>query len=250
MSSVQMQDLIDGFAELGLRKVMSVEVHSSLKSFGHVDGGANAVIDALIDSVGSGGNIVMSAFPMSKPLPLTDEDLENGLTTKIKILSIDDDIPSGMGVIADTFMKRPDVITGNGLFRVSAWGKDAERNSQKGFSYLIEKDQWALLLGVDIYSLTSMHYVEEYLPEEISAIFKPSKRILDIYDPNEWYVETGTPKVKAWYKIQDKAYENESIKQCMIGTSKCMFFKIQDVVYLYRDALKEYPYKLYEVDKP
>lgn len=235
--------IVEGLKSLGLKEGMSIEVHSSLSSFGHVNGGAETVIDALIDVVGSSGAIVMPSFKMSKRLPLNQEDRSNGLTCKIRILE-DSEEHSGMGIISDTFRKRDDVKTGDGLFRVSAWGKDRDKNSTS-FSNLIESDEWALLLGVDIYSLSTMHYVESYLPEEITKIFKPPSELLKIYNPDMWYIETGEPPVKAWYKIQDEAMKNNLITIENIGEAQCMFFKINNVIELYKKALQEDPYELY-----
>lgn len=190
------------------------------------------------------GSIVMPSFRLSPFLSPTEFDQKLGIKVKIKILAPDADEKSGMGIIADTFRKMPDVLTGDGLFRVSAWGREREPNS-KGFSNLMEKDGQALLLGVDIYRLSSMHYVESILPEEIKAIFKPSKEVQKIYPPDQWFVETGEPPVKAWYKIQAEAYKRGYIKDGMIGRCKCMLFKIIDVVGLYKQALETDPLGLY-----
>jgi len=246
MKGISKNDILKCLTKLGIKPGMSLEVHSSLKSFGYVDGGAETVILALIESVGEKGGIVMPSQLLSKRLPLTPDDTKNGLTMKLKVLDPEADEDSGMGLIADTFRRRSDVITGKGRHRVSAWGKDAHING-KGFGNLIKNDQWALLIGVDIYRLSSMHYVEGNKPDDINAVFRPTKEILEIYHPDEWYVETGSHKVKAWYKIQDRAYENGSIKDCIIGDSKCMFFKINDVIRLYEKALIENPYGLYGV---
>jgi aminoglycoside 3-N-acetyltransferase len=51
-------EIADGLRQLGLDRSSSVIVHSSLKSFGHVDGGAEAVCDAL---TGTCGTVLMPA---------------------------------------------------------------------------------------------------------------------------------------------------------------------------------------------
>lgn len=93
-----------------------------------------------------------------------------------------------MGIVSDTFRKMPDVITGQGIFRVSAWGKDADKHSL-GFQHLIDTNGWALLLGVNIYRLSSMHYAEDSLPTEIKNKFKPSKEALERYSEDQWFIE-------------------------------------------------------------
>ncbi len=172
---INKKHLIEGFKALGIKRGMALEVHSSLRSFGWVQGGASTIINSLIECVGNDGSIVMPSFRISKPLSLSENDIKNGLTMKLKVIDPHSDEPSGMGIIADTFRKRDDVRTGEGQFRVSAWGKDWEKNC-KGFQNLIENNGWALLIGVDIYRLSSMHYVEEYLPQKIKDIFKADKK--------------------------------------------------------------------------
>ena len=101
------------------------------------------------------------------------------------------------------------------------------------------------LLGVDIYRLSAMHYVEGDLPDEIRSIFKPSAAARAQYPEDEWFIETGEPPVKAWYKIQSHAYDNGYIQDGMIGNCKCMFFKVNNVIGLYRHALQTDPLGLY-----
>ena len=244
--SVTKEDLIRGFYELGIRPGMAVEVHCSLSSFGYVAGGASAVIESLFDTVGSNGTIIMPSLRLSPNLPLDDDDRALGLVSKIRILPPDNE-RSAMGIVADTFRRLPGVCTGDGVFRVSAWGKDAAAHA-KGLRYLIDTDGWALLLGVDIYKLTAMHSVEDILPDGIKDIFRPTKEAGLKYPEDEWLIEGGEPPVKPWYTIQERAYHNGMIKEGMIGNCKCMFFKVRDVTGLYREALEQDPYALYGIE--
>lgn len=118
------QDLINGFCKAGINKGDEIEVHSSLSSFGYVDGGAETVISALKEAVGDNGSIFMPALRLSPELPLTEEDKKAGITSKIKILP-ENRMHSAMGIIADTFRMMPDTVTGDGIFAVSGWGRNA-----------------------------------------------------------------------------------------------------------------------------
>ena len=118
------QDLINGFCKAGINKGDEIEVHSSLSSFGYVDGGAENVISALKEAVGDNGSIFMPALRLSPELPLTEEDKKAGITSKIKILP-ENRTHSAMGIIADTFRMMPDTVTGDGIFAVSGWGRNA-----------------------------------------------------------------------------------------------------------------------------
>jgi aminoglycoside N3'-acetyltransferase len=241
-------DLEEHFRALGLARGMMVEVHSSLSSFGHVEGGAETVIAALINVVGEEGALVMSAFPLTLPLPLTDEDKARGIVTRVRFLSPDSNERTGMGIIPDTLKRRPDVYLGAGLHRVCAWGKDAPIHAQ-GYQYLLDHGGYALLLGVDIHRLTSMHYAEGKvgLPQAVRDIFAPSEDILKDYPPDQWYVEAGVPPEDAWSKIQTEADRLGYIRHRQIGNAECLFFKAQDVVQLYEEALRTDPLGLYGI---
>ena len=243
-SYITYKDILNGLKNAGLKCGMLAEVHGSLSSFGYVEDGADTVIRALMDAVGPDGGIVMPAFRVSPPVPMDAQDAAQGVTLKLRILPEDYRERSGMGVIADTFSRRPDVLTGEGLFRVSAWGRDKEINS-RGFQNIIGSGGMGLLLGVDIYALSSMHYMEGDLPGEIRAIFRPSDEVLKRYPAGEWFVETGLPPVKAWYKIQEEAYRRGYIRDIYIGPCKCMSFVVKEVVGLYQSALQADPLGLY-----
>lgn len=73
------------------------------------------------------------------------------------------------------------------------------------------------MLGVDIYKLTAMHYVEDLLPDNIKNYFPLSDEINKIYPPDKWMIEAGTFPAKPWYKIQNMAYEKGVIKDGFIG---------------------------------
>ena len=63
--SVTRQHIIDGLRHLGLGPGSVIVVHSSLRSFGHVEGGAETVIAALKDTVTRDGLVVMPVHPLS-----------------------------------------------------------------------------------------------------------------------------------------------------------------------------------------
>ena len=243
LETITKTDIENGLRKLGVKSGMTLEVHCSLSSFGHVDGGAQTVIEALQNTVGTGGTIVMPSFKLSPNLPLNEVDKKLGVTLKVKLLKNDDE-RSAMGIVSDTFRKMPDVITGQGLFRVSAWGKDAEKHSF-GFQSLIDSNGYALLLGLDIYSMSSMHYAEDDLPPAIKGLFSPSEEARKLYPESEWFIEAWEPAVKPWYTIQERAYKKGYIVDAVIGKSKCMLAEVKNVTDLYRYALQNEPFELY-----
>ena len=65
---VRRDDIVRGLRALGLAPGDVVLVHSSLGSLGHVEGGADAVIDALLDTVGTEGTVLVPTLTGSEGL--------------------------------------------------------------------------------------------------------------------------------------------------------------------------------------
>jgi len=59
---VTRDDIAAGLRALGLAPGDMVQVHSSLSSFGYVEGGAKAVVDALLDAIGPEGTLMVPTF--------------------------------------------------------------------------------------------------------------------------------------------------------------------------------------------
>ena len=240
-------ELIKELKNIGLEEGMEIEVHSSLSSFGYVEGGAETVIEALMECVTEQGSIFMPSLCFGPELELTEEDKNMKITTKIKILS-EDEPRTAMGIIADTFRLQDDVITGTGMIRTSGWGLHADEAAKDGLNYVIRNGGKALLLGVDIYKLTAMHYMEDVMPKEINDMFAPTEEAGNKYPEEEWLIECGEPPVKPWYTIQNMAKEKGFIKEGYLGKCKYMFFDIWNVVSLYRKELETNPFKLYGLE--
>ena len=241
---VTKQEFKKALIDLGITNGMTLEVHSSLSSFGELEGGAMTVIDTLKELVTETGSIFMPALRLSKELPLTVEDKRLGITVKIKVLPRDEE-RTAMGLIADTFRKLPDTYTGTDVISTSGWGAHGKEALSGGLDYAIRNGGKALMLGVDIYELTAMHYMEVATPKDISERYAPTEAINKVYPPDQWFMEAGHPPIKAWYTIQRMAYEKGLIKEVMIGSCKAMFFDIWSVVSIYENELKTNPYELW-----
>jgi aminoglycoside 3-N-acetyltransferase len=232
-----------------------VEVHSSLSSLGYVHGGAETVIKSLMEVVGEEGTIVMSAYLVTLPLPLTAQEKAEGIIAKVRMLDEAEDCRSGMGVIADTFRKWPETFLGTGTHRVCAWGREAERYTREGYKYLLERDGWALLIGVGITRLSSMHTAEGKVerPQAVIDYFRPPEEILKRYPESQWYVEYHDPqkplKDYPWEKVRIEAERRGLIQRGKIGQAECMLFKARRVVDIYEEFLRTDPYGMYELER-
>ena len=62
MRTVTKEDLIRDLRALGVREGMKLQVHSSLSRIGWVEGGADAVLDALMTVVTPEGTLMLPSF--------------------------------------------------------------------------------------------------------------------------------------------------------------------------------------------
>jgi aminoglycoside N3'-acetyltransferase len=248
------QDIVDSLVKLGLERGMALEVHSSMKSMGLVEGGAGAVIRALIGVVGEQGALVMSAYRVTPLIPLTEAEKSKGITAKVRKFGEHEDCQSGMGIISDTFRSWPGTCLGKGINRTCAWGKNAQLHSQ-GYEHLLSIDGSVLLIGVDIHRCSSMHTAEDKVefPVQIEQHCELPEWVQREYPREDWYVEYSEPgkpaAVDAWAKVQAEAECRGFIRHGRIGDAGCMLFKARDVVGIYEEFLRADPYGLFGVEK-
>ena len=114
-------DIARQLTSLGLRRGDCVMMHSSLSALGPVDGGAETVVDAIRDAIGSVGTLIVPAFRdnvWDKPEDFTNSDCDcstaDGLCHSRQ--------PGFQGVIAEAVRRRPgDSATTKHSHRFSGW---------------------------------------------------------------------------------------------------------------------------------
>ncbi|MEU8226956.1 AAC(3) family N-acetyltransferase [Kribbella sp. NPDC048915] len=179
--TVTSAELVDGLRMVGLGRGSEVLVHSSLSSFGYVDGGAEAVCAALTEVCGT---VVMpagtwdltglpappgmvrphNAFWNAETWPDFDERLSKATSFRIDL-----PVDRWLGKIPETFRQISSPFrTEHPLFSYQAAGPAAERilAAQRldwplGPIEALEGD--VLLLGVTHTSNTTIHLAEQYL---------------------------------------------------------------------------------------
>ena len=145
---------------LGLKEGDVVIVHSSLSSMGSVDGGAETVILALEDVIGSEGTLLFPAFTYASVYGGEAYDPQN---TKVCV-----------GKIPETFRSMPEVIRSfHPTHSVAARGKYADEitrdhkldNTPLGknspYAKLAKYNAKILMLGCSLNSTSYMHALEE-----------------------------------------------------------------------------------------
>jgi len=188
--------LIAYFKEVGINLGDVVEVHSSLKSLGYVVGGARTVVEALMDSVGPTGTIVMPLQDRNNTEPSKwrnpplavglYDDVRNNMPAFNPLLSPID----YMGAVVAVFRNFPGVVCSrhpNSAY--VAWGANAKylmANQPMNFSLgmksptqkLYALKAKILLIGVDYNCATGLH-LGEYLSKQRPIVLDGASVLID-----------------------------------------------------------------------
>lgn len=163
MTTVTGNNIVTGLSNLGLTPGSRVLVHSSLSSFGHVGGGADAVIDALLEVVGPAGTVLVPT--------LTGTESDSPEHPPI----FDPDKACWTGRIPEIFRRRPEAKRSiHPTHSVAAIGADALKLTEGHINSITPCDGispygqltqmengYILLLGAGHQSNTMFHHVEE-----------------------------------------------------------------------------------------
>jgi len=241
--SVRKEDIKAGLIRLGLKKGDIVGVHSSLSSFGHVAGGADTMIDALLETVGEQGNVVMSTHSANlSEDKRTPEMIALGISWLFKILPYDPDkTPVTTGIIPETFRKRKGVIRGlHPSLSISASGPKAKVLSE-GWHRLLELDGYILLIGVGLDRCTAMHLAEKRVqfPNRILNKTTPPKWFVEQYPESEWEWDVGP--YPDFAKLTQPCIDRGIMKTVKVGKATLRLVKLSELIDLYVEYLERNP---------
>ena len=159
MDALTREQIADALRKLGLREGDIVFVHSSLSSMGRVEGGADTVVDALLDVLGPQGTLAVPNFTFThnhEDDPVFDPAND----------------PSEMGQISEAARIRPGARRSHHMMHsVGALGPRAEEITghhgasafagDSPFWKLYELDARIMLLGVPYLRSTFFHVIEQ-----------------------------------------------------------------------------------------
>jgi aminoglycoside 3-N-acetyltransferase len=144
-----------------------VVVHSSLSSFGPVDGGAATLCQALMRLVGEGGTLLMPAFCHAETLIPTGP-----VRGRPICYHLDLPVSREIGTVAEVFRRLPGVVrSSHPTHSFAGWGRQAREilASQRDNNLLgpLKKlnlvQGHTLLLGTRLHAATILHLAEERL---------------------------------------------------------------------------------------
>lgn len=200
------KDILEALAQLGMEAGQTVMVHTSLSALGFVCGGAQVVIEALLETVGEDGTIMMPTQSWKNLDPTAGVHWEEPeawwQTIRDNWPAFDKDITptNTMGAVAEMFRRWPGTLRSAHPARsVAARGKHARYLTEghdlsnifgegSPIGKLYELDGWVLLIGVGYDKNTSLHLADvraEYPGKhdcvEHSAVMEDGKRVWKAY---------------------------------------------------------------------
>lgn len=201
------EDILSAFRSLGIKEGMNIMVHTSLRSIGYVCGGAQTVIEALLESVGTEGTVMMPTQSWKNLDPETGVHWEVPESEWDSIRknwpAYDKDITptNTMGAVSEMFRKWKGTLRSNHPARsVAANGKNAGFLTENHdlsdifgetspIAKLYNLGGYVLLIGVGYDKNTSLHladsraeYPGKHFCTEHSAVFENGKRVWKAYD--------------------------------------------------------------------
>ena len=207
MQVILKDEIIQKLKEVGLKNGDTVMVHTSLGKMGYVCGGAQAVIEALMEVVGDSGTIMMPTQPWKNLDPETgvhwEADQKDWQLIRDNWSAYDKNLTptNTMGAVAEMFRQVPGSVRSDHPARsVCAWGRYAEYLTKdhdlsnifgdgSPIGRLYELDGKVLLIGTGYDKNTSLHladmraeYPGKHTCVEHSAVSEEGKRVWKAYE--------------------------------------------------------------------
>ncbi|MHC4714968.1 MAG: AAC(3) family N-acetyltransferase [Planctomycetota bacterium] len=159
---VEKSEIIAALRAAGLAEGDTALAHSSLSSFGHVDGGADAVIDALLEAVGPGGTVLVPTHTWET------------VTRENPVFDVRE-TPSCVGFVTNVFRKRPGAVRGLHPTHSCAGIGPAAADLSSGheidvtpcgphspYARIMEFGGRIVFLGTGLSCNTTLHAIEEF----------------------------------------------------------------------------------------
>lgn len=236
------KQLIEQFKKLGIKQGDLIEVNSIVDPFGYVVGGSQTIIDALIETVGYNGTILMqlkiaensepSTWTKPKVHPLYVQDIRNKLpafdcyASNGKSDSLVDNLRRRKNVVISKHPSFPYVALGKYSKMLCNYHSLNFANSMESpAARFYELKGKILLLGSDYSSSNVVHLAEyygDYAPLQVNCAMVDDdgidtyKKYLDICSDNTLQFKIG--KI-----LENKGY----IKKHTIGNSECCLYDCQ-----------------------
>lgn len=235
MISVNKEGLKNGFQEF-LRPDMKIVMHSSLRSFGYVEGGASTVIRVLMEIISPSGLIMMPTFTYGKePYDALETSSHTGRIAEVFRLSA--------GVVRSLHPTHSFSAWGNGaqaildghkVIEPFKRGTPLEKFSRQG--------GYVILAGVTHVANSLIHVAQElaevpYLDRSKTVKIKIDGRLEEV-TARRAGCSLGFDKISVFLE------EDGLVMKYKVGGSQILFMKAEDVLNKAIEVLENNPYIL------
>ena len=218
------EELLHQLSEMTIDPNGTIIVHSSMKSIGEVEGGADTVLDAFSEFMKEG----LLVFPTHTWATMNEENLKFYV----------EETPSHIGILTELFRKRPGVLRSyHPTHSVGALGEEAEEfiNRDEQFNTpaaresvwgkLLNRQAKILLIGVDLRRNTFIHGIEEWLdiPERMND--EPQELVSVLPDGTE----VPSPQIRHvsgisenYWKVEEWLADKGAIEYAQFGEAKVL----------------------------
>ena len=250
--TISFEELVDGFRDLGVKTGDTLLVHSSYKSFGGVDGGPQAVIDALLEVLGEEGTLIMPTFNF---------DFCKGVDWDVR------ETPSQMGFMTNLVRTDPRATrVFHPIYSFAVIGKHAEDfgnlrykssyAANSAFAKLRELDGKIMVVGLSYNdSMTFFHHIEEMEGVEYRYLKDFTGKITDwegntTVDTYQMLVRDLDMGVQTMVDPMGALMEEaDVIKSQMVGEADVKLMKANEVYEFSVREMKRDPFLLYQIEK-
>jgi aminoglycoside 3-N-acetyltransferase len=233
-------DLLRALQDLGLIPGDSLIVHSSLRTLGEVDGGADTVLDALLETLGPAGNLMLPTFNYTRPLP--EPHFDPGQT------------PGRTGILPEIGRKRPGAVRSlHPTHSVAVLGPDAgelTRDHLKTRAFgigspidrLAKRGGKVLLVGVGNNANSTIHVGEEYAGTP-KASWYDNLPVVKVRLPDgrivEHTIDTSPSCSAAFAAVEHALRRRGRIRDARIGSCPLQLMAGRDVIECTRDIIRD-----------
>ena len=250
---VTLADILEGLRSLGASPGETLMAHSSLASFGWVEGGPETVIEAMIQAVAPAGTVVLPT--------LCQRDIERRFELWDIVTSVSD-----VGTITEVFRLRPDTLrSDHPTHSVAALGPQAEAITSghaaahgrpgpwgpRAFGHGSPWDKFYALdmldcfLGVTFSCNTMRHYIQSRLVERVLGSCPDRQaavgQLAGWCKPGVWPNYQGT-------LMQERLTERGLVKEVRIGAATCYSIRTRTMVDNALEILRAEPEQWFEAE--
>lgn len=249
---INQQDLENGFRRVGLEAGDIVLVHSSYNSFGGVEGGPQAVIDALLEVLTPAGTLIMPTFNFG---------FNQGEPWDVNAT------PSRMGILTELVRLNPEsrrvfhpfysfAILGKLKDELAAVRYKDSYGPDSIFARLRKLDGKIMIIGLSYnHSMTFFHHIEQTQGVDYRYLKEFTGQVTD--ETGRTYTDTFTMFVRDLDKgvltavdpMGEVLEQRGIVKIQKIGNADVKLMKANDVFHVTVEEMKKNPHLLYQIEK-